>query len=73
MINLASEIPAMRVLSVLFFIIGAVLAVGGVVNASKPSVSPIITVLASFMLPTLFIWWGLILHKKANSKKDERR
>ncbi len=61
----------MRVLSILCFVIGALLGIGGFINASKPSVSPIVTVIGSFVLPALFIWWGIIFHKKANAKSRD--
>jgi len=61
----------MRIASITCFIIGALLAIGGFINAFKPSISPIITVIGSFALPAIFIWWGVILHKKANGKKSE--
>lgn len=60
----------MRILSVLCFAIGGLLAIGGFINASKPSVSPIVTVVGSFVVPGLFIWWGTIFHRRANAKTD---
>jgi membrane protease YdiL (CAAX protease family) len=63
----------MRFLSILFFIVGGVLMIAGLVSASRPSVYPVITVLGSLVLPALFIWWGAILHKKANAKNSERQ
>jgi hypothetical protein len=59
----------MRIASIACFVIGTLLAIGGFINASKPSVSPIVTVIGSFALPAIFIWWGVILHKRANRKK----
>ncbi len=60
----------MRIASIACFVIGILLAIGGFINASKPSVSPIVTVIGSFALPAIFIWWGVILHKKVNGKKN---
>ena len=47
------------------------MAVGGFINASKPSISPVVTMVGSFVLPAIFIWWGVILHKKADAKSNE--
>jgi membrane protease YdiL (CAAX protease family) len=62
----------MRVWSIVCFVLGGLLAVGGLLNASKPSVSPLLAVIGSFAFPAIFIWWGVILHKKANAKNRER-
>jgi len=58
----------MKVLAILFFILAGLLGIGGFLQASKPSVSPIVTVIGSFARPAIFAWWGLILWKKANAK-----
>ncbi len=58
----------MRILSVLCFLIGGLFGIGGFITASKPSISPIITVLGSFVVPALFIWWGFIFHRRASAK-----
>ncbi len=55
----------LKVLSILFFVIGGALALGGFINASKPSISPIVTVIGSFVLPALFFWWGVIAWKRS--------
>jgi hypothetical protein len=62
----------MRALSILFFLIGGVLAVGGAIQASKPSISPLVTVIGAFTLPALFIWWGLICHKRAKNARQSK-
>ena len=62
----------MKILSVLCFIIGVVLGIGGFINASKPSVVPIVTVVGSFVLPALFIWWGVLLHRRAKARDENR-
>jgi hypothetical protein len=58
----------MRIGSIVCFIIAILLGIGGLIVASKPSASPIATVMGAFALPALFAWWGVILHKRARSK-----
>lgn len=59
----------MKIVSVVCFVLAALLGIGGFLHASKPSYSPIITVIGSFVLPALFAWWGTILWKKASKKE----
>ena len=58
----------MKIAAVVMFAIAAILGIGGLIHASKPSYSPIVTVIGSFALPAIFTWWGVILWKKANAK-----
>lgn len=61
----------MKTLAIFFFVISALLAIGGLINSSKPSVFPIITVIGSFVLPALFAWWGVISWKRSDSKRRD--
>jgi len=57
-------------MSIVLFLAGLLLAFGGYMNASKPSTSPVIVVVGSFIVPALLFWWAWICHKKA-SKPDK--
>ena len=59
----------MRIGSLICFTIAILLGIGGIINASKPSISPIVTVIGSFVLPAIFAWWGALLWKRANLKR----
>lgn len=59
-----------RAMSIVLFLAGLLLAFGGYMNASKPSTSPVIVVVGSFIVPALLFWWAWICHKKA-SKPDK--
>ncbi len=59
----------MRIAAIIFFILGVALGLGGIKVASEPSVSPIATVIGAFALPSLFIWWGIILWNKSTFEK----
>lgn len=63
----------MRIGSIVCFVIAVLLAIGGMINASKPSISPIVTVIGSFVLPAIFVWWGVILRRKANAIVPKHR
>jgi hypothetical protein len=56
----------MKVLAVICYVVALLLGIGGFINASKPSASPIVSVIGSFIVPGLFAWWGVILWKKVN-------
>ena len=62
----------MRIGSIACFIIAALLAFGGLINASKPSISPIVTVIGSFALPAIFAWWGVLLWKRASRRQQTK-
>ena len=62
----------MRALSILFFLIGGVLAIGAVIYTSKPAYHPLATVVGAFTFPALFIWWGAICHKRAKNARQRK-
>jgi hypothetical protein len=62
----------MRALSVLFFLLGGALTIGAIIHASKPSISPLVTVIGAFAFPALFIWWGVICHKRAKKSRQSK-
>ena len=62
----------MKVASLLLFGLALTLGIGGFINASKPSYSPILTVVGSFALPAIFAWWGVTLWKKAAAKSKNQ-
>lgn len=50
-------------------VLAAVLAFGGAINAAKPSVSPLVTVLGSFAFPVVLAWLGYVLLKRSRTPK----
>ena len=60
----------MRALSVLCFIIGFGTLPFAFIQAAKPSAIPIAAVIGSFVIPGLFIWWGIIFRKKAAAERS---
>ena len=63
----------MRIGAYVLFFLAGLLAFGGLLNASKPSIMPLATVIGSFALPALFTWWGVILWKKSKKQSGGER
>lgn len=61
----------MKVFAYALFALAALLAVGGFINASKPSISPLVIVIGSFALPAIIAWWGAIILKKSNKSPTQ--
>jgi hypothetical protein len=60
------------ILAFILFVISAILTLGGISTALKPSVMPIATVLGAFAFPALFFWWGLILYRSAKKMDADK-
>jgi hypothetical protein len=60
------------ILAFVLFAVSAILTMGGISTALKPSVMPIATVLGAFAFPALFFWWGLILYRSAKKMDADK-
>jgi hypothetical protein len=58
----------MRALSILFFLLGAVLLLGGLSYLTKPAFNPLAAIVGALALPALCFWWGWIFHGRAQAR-----
>ena len=61
----------MRILSIVFYLIGFGSLPFAFEQATKPSAIPIAAVVGAFVIPALFIWWGAILWKKSSQADSQ--
>lgn len=56
----------MKILGFILIALGLLFGIGGFTVAMRPSTMPIATVIGAFAIPSILIWWGIILIKKNN-------